>query len=382
VLDPFCGSGTVALEASLAGMTPYVADANPMALLITRVKTTSYDPDVLLHQTVRTLRRARQFRTAPEIPIVNAALWYNPKIKAELDILMRAICEIEDSSLRDFFLVCFSVVARKLSFADPSISVPVRLKSKSSLGNAGRKRVKERLNWLRIANPHEEFTAVCFANVERVLRANEAMPTRQPAISVGRDARQLNCSLGGGRLASSSVPLIITSPPYGRAQKYVRAMSLSLNWLRLASPLELSDLESKTIGREHLPGRYGQAVQEFAADVEALLHRIRVVNEKRERITRTYLSDLSAALSEIGRVTAPGGCVVLVIGNNQVCGELLETDYFIEQEMKKLGFQTDFILVDQIKSRGLLTKRNGTATVISRESVLVFRLPASRDVPR
>src|SRR5215213_3805953 len=33
VLDPFCGSGTVALEASLGGGVPLIADANPFAVL-------------------------------------------------------------------------------------------------------------------------------------------------------------------------------------------------------------------------------------------------------------------------------------------------------------------------------------------------------------
>ena len=42
VLDPFCGSGTVALEASIHGFLPLVADANPLALLLTKVKTTPY----------------------------------------------------------------------------------------------------------------------------------------------------------------------------------------------------------------------------------------------------------------------------------------------------------------------------------------------------
>ncbi len=37
VLDPFCGTGTVALEASLAGAVPYIADVNPLALLIAKV---------------------------------------------------------------------------------------------------------------------------------------------------------------------------------------------------------------------------------------------------------------------------------------------------------------------------------------------------------
>ena len=40
VLDPFCGSGTVLFEAQLANRLAYGADANPLARLIARVKTT------------------------------------------------------------------------------------------------------------------------------------------------------------------------------------------------------------------------------------------------------------------------------------------------------------------------------------------------------
>src|ERR1039458_9185234 len=39
VLDPFCGSGTVLVEAQLAGRRAYGADTNPLARLISRVKT-------------------------------------------------------------------------------------------------------------------------------------------------------------------------------------------------------------------------------------------------------------------------------------------------------------------------------------------------------
>ena len=76
VLDPFCGSGTVALEASMSGRQALVADANPMALLLTRVKTTPYSPNALLTEAFETLRRARRYRSAPTVDIVNSTLWY------------------------------------------------------------------------------------------------------------------------------------------------------------------------------------------------------------------------------------------------------------------------------------------------------------------
>ena len=42
---------------------------------------------------------------------------------------------------------------------------------------------------------------------------------------------------------------------------------------------------------------------------------------------------------------------------------------------KKYGLSLKLILVDDIKSRGLMTKRNRTASIISRETVLIFEKP-------
>ncbi|ABE42338.1 hypothetical protein Bpro_0374 [Polaromonas sp. JS666] len=77
ILDPFCGSGTVALEASLAGHKPLVADANPLALLITRVKTTPYNLEELRASLDSLLKRVVRYRTAPNISVVNDQLWYS-----------------------------------------------------------------------------------------------------------------------------------------------------------------------------------------------------------------------------------------------------------------------------------------------------------------
>jgi hypothetical protein len=373
VLDPFCGSGTVAVEGSVAGLVPYVADSNPMALLLTRVKTTPYSVDALVHETTEVLRRAKRYRTAPQIPIVNEKIWYRAPTKQNLERILRSIDETEDDSVRDFFKVCFSATARRLSYADPGISVPVRLKVKSSLPTAAQSKIRDRLAWLNIADEFEEFAQICLLNIERVRKTTDAMPARVQAIHVANDARTLTNS--GHSAVRDGFPLILTSPPYGSAQKYVRATSLSLNWLGLASPGQLSSLEAKTIGREHLPVHAPALNEKLPAEFERFVRSLENVNSRRAAITRTYLCELAHSLSQIAHSTAPGGTVVIVIGNNSVCGKPLKTDSFIADEMQRLGLRHELSLTDRIKSRGLLTKRSATAAVIARESVLVFRKP-------
>jgi len=375
VLDPFCGSGTVALEASMAGYTPYVADANPLAHLITKVKTTSYEPNELRIATAKIVARAARYRTAPEVSIVNHHLWYAPIRKKELEILLRAVMEVDDDAQRDFFQVCFSVTARKLSLADPAISVPVRLKIKETFGEKTNKKIQSRLDWIAGASSFAEFAKVCEANIERVQESNNAFKGRIAAVTVGVDARQLH-QPGLDQihsLQSDSVPLIVTSPPYGSAQKYIRATSLSLNWLGLAGPEGLSPLEGKSIGREHLPlYRRDKISKPLPDEYEQLLQKVKNKNKTRELITRQYLHDMESALSEMARVTSKGGRVVLVVGNNQVCSEPLRTDKYVVRVLQELGLNLELSLIDHIKSRGLMTKRNKTASVISLECVLVF----------
>lgn len=370
VLDSFCGSGTVALEASILGCVPLVVDSNPFAKLLTHVKTTAYDIDALREGVARITERASRLKTAPKISVVNAEKWYAPQVKARLEVLMRAIREYDDPNVEDFFLVCFSATARKLSRMDPAISVPVTLKAKDVFTPVQNARIFERLAFLENAKPLDEFFKVCHANIARVEAANKVNPYRKRAEFVGGDARSIDFE----NLPTQGVPLVITSPPYGTAQKYIRASSLSLNWLGLADPSQLSLLEGKSIGREHSPAYRNEVISgDLPEKFQNFVDHVRKMNPLRSLITRQYLLELRSALSEMYAATCLGGRIVLVIGNNVVCGSALPTNEYICQVMRDMGCELELDLVDQIKSRGLLTKRNTTASVIAKEFILIFR---------
>lgn len=146
-----------------------------------------------------------------------------------------------------------------------------------------------------------------------------------------------------------------------------------MNWLGFVEPAKLTTLEDKSIGREHAPAIRKKLYEgELPDTFEDLLIKINARNELRSFITRQYLFEMKQALTEMARVTQKGGHIVLVTGNNQVCEEVLRNDEFTIQTLSSLGLKLELSLIDHIKSRGLMTKRNKTASVISRESVLVF----------
>nr|VFJ66078.1 MAG: hypothetical protein BECKDK2373B_GA0170837_11605 [Candidatus Kentron sp. DK] len=380
-MDPFAGSGTVLLEARICGRQGLGAETNPLARLICRAKTTYFDATEY-HQKLKRLLAgaASSSKTTDDLPnVVNLDYWYFPHVVRELQALRARINELEPSPFRDFIRVCFSACARKVSLADPRVSVPVKLRpERYPTSHPLREKSDELLRQLRTVNVFEVFKNIVDKNLRRIERLRPFRCT-EPSIVISSDARNLTDEFhqldqAGKSLPDSSVPLIITSPPYAGAQKYVRALSLSMGWLDFCSQKWLTDYDARTIGREqYRVDEYAELVHTEIDTADRLLHRIRKHNPLRAHIAGNYLVELGSALTEMERVLAPGGYLVIVSANNRVCGKVFRTPNYIEQILAGLGLSRILVLRDTIRSRGLMTKRNKTANVIAQEIVHVFR---------
>lgn len=367
VLDPFCGTGTVLLEAALSGRNSCGADANPLAELITNVKT-SYIPQQDLLQTLDSIMvKARRFRITAPIPDT-VAIWYSPSSLSQLSNLQRAIGQIDDEKQKDFFELCFSSVARKVSYADPSISVPVHWNPERFSANPKRMaEVSGKLEALHTVNVYDKFETVCRANIVRVASLGGMIADGVEAWVVSDDARHLP-------LADNSVDLILTSPPYAGAQKYIRASWLNLYWLNRTSPEEIRELKTHNIGRED----YRKAeVFESYTGIEPADEVLRKLYgdgmTQRAFIVANYLNEMKMALDESIRVLKPEAYMVIVIGNNTVCKRSFDTQHYLTHYLLGKGMMLQYKLIDDIKSYGLMTKRNKTANTITREWILVLK---------
>ena len=65
--------------------------------------------------------------------------------------------------------------------------------------------------------------------------------------------------------------------------------------------------------------------------------------------------------------------MILVIGNNTVSGLSFNTQDYLTTYLQSKGMHLEFKLIDDIKSFGLMTKRNKTANTISSEWILVLK---------
>jgi hypothetical protein len=315
-------------------------------------------------------------QSADEIPdstipdITNLAFWYYPCVIEKLHRLQSRILKIENIDIRNFFLVCFSNCARKVSLADPKFSVPVKLKESSYPKNHKlHESIIKILKGLKDADVLSVFKNICIKNIRRM----ESIANLDKIdVPIYPDAKKL--AIGRKKIKTSSVSLIITSPPYAGAQKYIRANSLSLGWLGYCDITPLAEIKRLSIGREDFKkSEFTELQKTDVKKADTFLELIHPLSPLRAHVAACYLIEMRQALREAYRVLKHDGYMILVVGNNQVCGYEFHTDDFLKEIAEEENFKTILCLSDDIKSRGLMTKRNKTAGMISSEIVLVLQ---------
>jgi hypothetical protein len=362
VLDPFCGSGTVLVEARAARMSSWGIDKNPFARLLSEVKTTPLDQSRSQRAAHDILIRAKALRVGIIPDVVNVDFWFNPQVKRALARISRAITESEISiQLRKFLLVSLALTAERCSLRDPRIPVPVR-----------------RHDWQVVASSQETsevwrtFEAVTGGISGRL--ATIPSPEGVASVLEGEDVLQAR-EVYRSRLAArmSKPTLILTSPPYGAAQKYVRSSSLALGWTGLAASNELAMLERGLIGREHLQLNELTALDTPNSSIDREISTLASQDPTRAAIYAHYFRAMDVAIGNLTSLLLPGGFLVLIAGSNTVAGRLIQTHYHLKELAVAHGLHCVLELRDTIRGRVLLTKRATMDIPLHYETIYLLR---------
>ena len=371
VLDPFCGTGTVMLEANISGRNAKGADANPLACLISRVKTTYIKKEDLQKTLGTIISRAKRCNTNDYLELPSISRWFSKSTILQLWHLECAIKNVKDIKHQDFFMMCLSNLVKKVSYADPSISVPVKLNPERFIQKPERmESIKFKLKTLENIDVYDKFENICQLNINRIDTLENIYSNGITSEIISNDARFLAKKDGSKEvLQDKSIDLILTSPPYAGAQKYIRSSWLNLYWLGTKNREDIRLLDKQNIGREdyHKAEIYRIVTNIKAAD-DILNSLYNEGKNERAFIVGNYLNEMKSAIDESIRVLKTGGFMIIVIGNNTVCGRPFDT-----QDYLTTGLTLQFKLIDDIKSYGLMTKRNKTASRISCEWILVFK---------
>lgn len=355
VIDPFCGSGTVLLEAQIRGIPAVGIDQNPVAALVSRAKTTHIDRTEMqacLSKTSRTAKKSRSYN----LPADFLSRWYSPATLSALSRLAAAVKQAEDPRHKDFLSLVLILTARSVSIADPRIPVPVRK---------------------RPDNVREFRSSDVWSTWENI---GEKIMTKIGRLAPGYFAKAY-VAHGDARTSEAwSSPLlgrrslILTSPPYGAAQKYIRSTSLDAGWLGFSARKGTIALERSSVGREHLStdDRRSNPRDLISTELADKLASLANVNSLRASIYTNYFLDMQKVLKHSAGTEINCQRLVLICGTNSIKGETIDTYEFLSEIAEHYGYRRSLSLRDPIRGRTLLTSRKSKSSPAPAEFVEVF----------
>jgi hypothetical protein len=283
VLDPFCGSGTVLVEARQVGRQAFGIDANPLAVELTALKSRGSSPEfeaelangaaaVAAHANERRLAKlgpTRRYGSADREV-------YDPHVLLELDGLRDGIAKLESPEVRRALLLVLSAALTKVS---------------KKQGDTAPRTAPKRLAG--------GFTIRFFETKAKDLiqRLHEFSARLPPA------AKAAKCAVGDARdlslIQPASIDLIVSSPPYPGVYDYFDHHELRLRWLGL----DERRFEAAEIGARRRLSGIG-----FQAAVER------------------WEVEFGACLDAFREVLAPHGSITLVIADSVLGGRALYAD--------------------------------------------------------
>lgn len=388
ILDPFCGSGTVLVEASVRDRNSIGTDLDPLAVAVTAAKTTSLDFQTLeglsreLLSNLASARRSEAdyvalamndldddaFETAadglwmPAIPRLRH--WFRKYVLIDLARIREAIKSLNTSSeAHDWLMVVFASIIRNASNADP---VPV-----SGLEVTSHMRRLDAAG--RVVNP--------FALLERALHraargTGEYMAARSALTTTTvfqSDATTLRTDV--------QPDVIITSPPYQNAVDYYRRHQLETFWLNLTeTQADRLALQPSYIGKHRVAASNPilRASWSPSPDAQDWLDRMEEQSPARARDFRAYMTSMDAVFDRWAEMLPPNGLAVCVVGRSTWNGADVPTDQLF-LELAHGRFDLADHLTYPVKNRYMSYARHNGAN-INEEHVLVLRTRPAKEL--
>lgn len=371
LLDPFMGSGTALLEAKLHDnfKIAYGIDINPLALLISKVKTTPINDKILwqeYHNIMKQSINDKNSKTEIEAPdFFNIDYWFKSDVKTDLSILKKNIENINlnnntlERDVKDFFNVVFSNVVRTVSNTRNGEYKLYRLSQKA----------------LEIYSPDTflEFEKQAKKNIKKMRIFKQ--DSKSCKINILAEDTRYKTSI-----PDNCVDIVVTSPPYGDSRTtvaYGQFSRLSLQWLGFDKK-RVSSIDKTCLGGVPTKNLINKLK---SSALEKKIDEIAVLDEKRAKDVLSFYVDFYQCVLEIDRVTKSGGFLCFVVGNRTVKGVKIPTDVIIADLFMSKGYKHHKTIIRNIPSKRLPKKNSPTnvkgklGSTMNHEYIVILEKP-------
>ncbi len=312
VLDPFCGSGTTLVESQRRGLKSVGIDLNPIACLISRVKTAPAPPD--LERVALEVVDCAHDRAPVKLPrIPNLDHWFLPSVQGALASLTQAVADAPQTHRAALRLALSSNIVR----------------------------VSNQDSDTRYAAVEKNVTAddVYRLFLQAARRTNRVLEARNYDLAP-TDVLEADTLTVEPQRVKPRIGLVVTSPPYPNAYEYWLYHKYRMWWLGF-DPIAVKERE---IGaRAHFFKRNHHTEENFVRQMRRTLNLVR-------------------------SLLVPEGHICFVVGNSRIHGRIVDNARIVENAGHALGFRRVFaaerLLASHRKSFNLSHARIKTETVL------------------
>jgi len=345
VSDIFCGCGTVALEAKLHGKDFWGCDINPVATLIAKTKSDSYQIKALEQHYANIQHAFNEMVLPPEIyKQANERLqyWFTENNYIALYKMKSAInqCVPNSKYKTAFQCILSSILKASSKWLTKSIKPQVDPNKKEA-------------DVQKVFSLQYKKFVRAVKQMDNISQTNKIIIKNKNFLTIRNLPR---------------VDLVITSPPYVTSYEYADLHQLSSVWLDFAK--DYRDLRQGSIGSvynsENFPLEI-DALNSVGQDIVRQLLANGKPTSKVRSVARYYL-DMQHVTEQCGKMLNNGGMTFFVVGDTEYKGVKIMNSEHLIQSLGDAGFSDIKIAKRRISNKLLTPYRDSTGKFSSDKS--------------
>ncbi len=337
IMDPYMGSGTTLVESSLIGVNSVGTDINPLARLISSVKTTHFE-ETSIHEYMEQVSSLSDTYSPEKVTntnfdrISNYSFWYTEESLLKLSFIDQTISKYP-KDIVEFFKLALSETVREVSFTRNGEFKRFKMSAKSlskfnpDVFKIFENKLKRNYSGLQAFNkvPYRPDVKVCDFNTV------EGIP--EDIVSKG------------------SVDMVVTSPPYGDSHTTVAYGQFSRwanEWFNFPN--------AKNLDKILMGGRKLTDISISPRSISNELHEIQKSDSKRYDEVMSFMQEYYLSMKNVASVVRKGGRICYVVGNRTVKGIQIPLDYFTAEVFESFGCKHEITIVREIPNKRMPSK--------------------------